>query len=361
MCILTTLYDKYDDLILNLTHYNLYKSILLLIRILTNSQFFGKYEINYDGAFCFNIDNYNLLPKLSSGSNQGITSSDVFYSLVYGEDSLYYDYGDYCFTNILHFHADEKCDTELMGILIIQYLIKKGFSMMFNVSKSRSNEKGTYIQYDGYSSVECQTIIDEILSLFDYANIDNRQRIRLGLEKMSEHLYKGGALQQSIVEPCVDDADDYERRYEPRIKVYLSLRGHQLYNMLQTNALLLFVYRDDIDTGLPDNDIPTLKLSMIRRFQYCISYAEHIFFKEQYLWEMISRKEKYDKMMGNKTITYIIMKGIYESLYSYYTDYSTEREELFSKYNNLSQKINCYIREINISENCSFVMLPSLN
>ena len=58
-------------------------------------------------------------------------NSDVFYALAYGDNDLYFDSNDYYLTNIMHYHVEDKQDTELFGLYIIQYMIQnKVISML---------------------------------------------------------------------------------------------------------------------------------------------------------------------------------------------------------------------------------------
>lgn len=63
--ILIKLYGQYDKMLLSLTHYNIFESMNLLMRILTNKKYIGKYERQYDGAFVINRSNYKVYQMLS--------------------------------------------------------------------------------------------------------------------------------------------------------------------------------------------------------------------------------------------------------------------------------------------------------
>ena len=99
--ILQKLYGEYDKMILDLTHNNLFKSMQLLMRILTNRRHLGKYEIFNDGAFDIDPQKYKLA---NPSVDKGIPGNDVvFCSLAYGEEEAYRDANDYYMTNVMHY------------------------------------------------------------------------------------------------------------------------------------------------------------------------------------------------------------------------------------------------------------------
>lgn len=142
--ILQRLYGEYDRMILDLTHNNLFKSMQLLMRILTNKRHLGKYEIFNGGSFIIDPKNYKLMNQSIDKSMPG--NDDVFYSLVYGEEDAYQDANDYYMTNIMHYVKKENKETELMGIYIIQFLIKQELCIATDA-------------YDGFDSKEAKLLM----------------------------------------------------------------------------------------------------------------------------------------------------------------------------------------------------------
>ena len=201
----------------------------------------------------------------------------------------------------MHYKNKEGQNTELLGVYIIQYFIQRGI----NLDDS---------SYDGFESILCEEVIDNIMSLYSFSSDAKTRSVRSGLEQMMEHLYKGGVLLQSIIEPIKEDIDTIHRVYSSKMKVFLSLRGSQLYNMLSYNALLFTTYRDDIDTDINKNDIPTLEMSMNERMIYCLSYISYLSNIEMELFRSVSDYKNYQSVMGSDLAVTILMKGMEETI-----------------------------------------------
>lgn len=343
--ILKQLYGQYDKMLLSLTHNNIFVSMKLLMRIVTNKKHLGKYEIFNDGAFLISPERYNIRNSINDSSRLG--NADVFYSLVYGEDDVYQDTKDYYLTNIMHFRKEENVDTELMGILIIQFLIRDGICM-------------GDINYDGLKTKEGSEIVQEILNVFDNCTKEQHQNLKQGLNAMMKHLYEGGVLLQSIIEPKKEDSNKFSREYAEDIQVYLSMRGFQLYKMLETNSLLFEAYRDDIDTEIDKNDVATLKLSKFHRIKYCFDYTRTLICKEEKYLRCVSDKKQYINTFGPATALIVLMKGLKESILKYYSLDSSEKAQLTSEFNEQTKRINDYLTGINIDEGANFETIEAI-
>ena len=330
--ILQSLYGQYDEMLLSLTHNNLFLSMHLLFRIITNKQFIGKNEVEERGAFDIRHERYlGRGPKASS-----LRNDDVFYALAYGENDVYKDEEDYYFTNILHFKENDHYQTELCGLFIIQYLYMR---------KVYFSENG----YDYVTSIDNREVIDDIVNQFSFPIEKRKHDFKSGLHFMMRHMYIGGAILQSILEPKYDDGPRFRRIFHDDMKIYLSRRGFQLYKMLEKNALLLMVYRDDIDTDIENNDKSTLSLSNSKSIQYCIKYIEHLFNLEVALTKIIVNKAIYISTIGSTLPTVQLMKGIRESINIYFNEASPDRDQTIILYNQLAEKMQKYI--VSLSEN----------
>lgn len=332
--VLKKMYGQYDNMLLSLTHNNIFKSMTLLIRILTNKSHMGKYEVdrlNKDGAFEFSAKHYHVENHSTDSSIPG--NDDVYFALVYGEEKFYFDREDYYLTNIMHYKKKEETDTELLGIYIIQYFIKKRINL--------SDKK-----YDGFESLSCTKVIEDIISLYSFPTDDKDNNIKRGLQLMMKHLYQGGVLLQSLIEPIKEDSLSTQREYVEEMKVFLSLRGNQLYKMLSYNALLLTTYRDDIDTNIENNDVPTLDLSMNDRMLYCIKYIDYLWKKEIELLRSVVNYKKYKEILGNDLAVVILMRGIRETIKTYYTSETLFKQEIIQQYKLVQSKINSFLDSI---------------
>lgn len=338
MYILKNLYGKYDDMLLALTHNNIFLSMKLLMRIITNKQFVGKDEIEIKGAFDINPSIYSSVSNKKDAAP--FSNDDVFFALSYGEGSMYVDGDDYYLTNIMHYKKHYEIDTRLLGIYIIQNLLSS--NMYFDKNG-----------YDCELSIEGAEISNRILELFAFPSKDEAESFEKGLTLMLKHLYEGGVLLQSIIEPKYDDAKDYKREYYPDMKIYLSRRGVKLYEMLGLNSLLMQVYRDDIDTDLESNDVGTVNLNPVSRILYIIQYVRALFEIEAGYLRLVNDKEKYYTSMGSQFATVILMRGIKESIDTYYVA-SSEREQIVKAYNDLARDMEEFICDYNEADTYKF-------
>ncbi len=340
--ILKDTYAKFDPLLLNLTHFNIFNSLQLLVRIITNKHFFGNREIEVKGSFIYDKTNYD--------SDYKNRYSDLFYALAYGDNKLYFDINDYYLTNIMHYHIEDKKETELLGIYIIQYMIKNMMSLSIDVNgKDRKQGTNTIIPFDDCNVIEGDVLLNKLSAFYKSAGRNEFVLIEEGFKAMLEHLYNGGALLQDIRKPVLDDGSPDGRRYEhgKGARVYLSLRGYQLYKMLQYNSLLFQVYRDDIDTEIENNNIPTQELSVYSRIEYCISYTECLFKRERKLLGFVVDKSDYIDNFGEKLATVVLMEGISQSIERYFTNETEEKRKIFELYNTIAGTINDYIDTCN--------------
>lgn len=332
--ILQRMYGQYDKMILSLTHNNIFKSMTLLLRIITNKSHFGKYEIDrfkYKGAFPISARDYSVE---NNSDNSEIPGNDaVYYALVYGEQRVYFDNEDYYLTNIMHYKYKERVDTELFGIYIIQYFIKAGVSLQDP-------------SYDGFNSVLSIRVIDDIMGLYSFPTATQTESTYNGLCFMMEHLYKGGVLLQSIIEPIKEDKESVNRVYVPQMKVYLSLRGGQLYKMLSYNSLLFATYCDDIDTNISGNDKPILEMTMDERMLYCLEYIDYLSDKEINLLRRVSDYRNYIITIGSKLAVTILMKGMEETIKVYYMNKTLAKQKIVERYNLIAIKVNNFLEEI---------------
>lgn len=334
--VLKKVYGKYDKMLLYLTHYNIFSSMTLLFRIITNSQFIGKFEMDRaknDGSFVLSEKDYSF--DNASGDSLVPGNIDVFYALVYGENDLYFDLGnDYYLTNIMHFKETDHLDTELLGIYIIQYFIAKKINLADN-------------DYDGLKTINVMTALNEMTTIYDFHTGDDKLRFWNGMHRMLKNLYLGGALRQSLISPIEKKGTDSVREYSDELNVYLSTRGFQLYNMLTYNSLLLSVYRDDIDTKIENNDKATTEISKSTNMMYCIKYINHLVDKEMNLFRQVKKYKTYEETFGSTLATVALLKGIEQSITNYYLLESAEKEQVIASYNEISKKINRNIVLIN--------------
>lgn len=346
--ILLRMYGQYDNMLLSLNHNNIFKSMTLIFRILTNKAHMGKYETDrreQSGSFEVSARDYRVENRSNNSRIPG--NDEVFYALAYGEEKLYFDSEDYYLTNIMHYKNTKGENTELLGIYIIQYFIHRGINM---------DDRN----YDGFESILCTNVIEEIISLYSFSTKAIANSIYGGLAIMMEHLYRGGVLLQSIIEPITEDDDVSHRVYKPKMKVFLSLRGNQLYNMLSYNALLFTTYRDDIVTDIEGNDIPTLEMSMSARIQYCLTYIDYLASKEIELFRNVLSYKNYKNVLGSELVVVLLMKGMKETIKTYFKDVNLEQQEIIQQYRAIKGKVNDFLDSIYDETQIEFVHIESV-
>ena len=332
-------------MLLYLTHDNIFSSMELLYRIITNKQYIGKYEMDRteNGAFVLSDKDYSFENTSNNSNIPG--NMDVFFALVYGEQELYIDGGkDYYLTNIMHYKKSDHVETELLGLYIIMYFIAKKINVIDD-------------KYDGFETVNVMDAMREMTSVFDFHTIDDKNEFWNGAHEMMKHLYLGGVLRQSLVSPIIPNNDNGIREYSDGLNVFLSKRGYQLFRMLQYNSLLLSVYRDDIDTELENNDKPTTELSTTNRLDYCMKYIDYLIEKEMDLFRQTKSYKDFIEKFGTTLATQVLLSGIEQSIITYYQKPSSEKIKMINKYNELGEKINKTIRAINRKHSCSFELV----
>lgn len=336
--ILTRMYGQYDNMLLNLTHDNLFYSMILAMRIITNEKHLGKYELFLDeekSAFELNPNVYKLRNPSNDSTVPG--NDEVFKSLVYGEFKIYRSMGDYYLTNILNnkgIKGKESYLVELWGPYIIKYMLTKKIVVNRGV-------------LDSFEPADM--IIDNILSVFNWADNEDKKHNLRALKNIMGRYYVSGVLRESILKPRTDMEilKSSDRKYTDNIQVFLSTRGKQLYNMLSSNSLLLEAYRDDIETSLSQNDVPSLDLPHSACLKYCIQYINTIRLKELELLYLIKNGNDYVKNFGNETLTVHMLTGISETIKTYYTNDTVEKLELVNAYNDVVYRENENLKEVN--------------
>lgn len=323
--ILTKLYSKYDETIPKLTHNNIFKSMSLLMKIVTNKRYFGKYEVYLEnGAFI-----------LSNSSYDNIKNDDVFYALALGENKYYHDCEDYYLSNIIHSHIEDGYECELIGLYLINYFINTKYN-------------GNSLYGSKYESERAYDITKKILSIYaKNLNKEFKNSLAGKIDFMLGFLYRGGILLQSIRDIEQDENPLSERKYDNRYLLYLSLRGKMLYKLLSENSLLLELYLDDIDL---DDSFGTYDRNILRKKEilgFCIDYVELLFSKEKvYISNALDRIDLYIQYFGKDYIVSKLIKGLKESIIILYQNYQYDTDELFGRINELINNINEYSAEL---------------
>ena len=315
------LYNNYDNIILNLTQKNIYTSLRLFSKMLTNKRYIGKYETENKGAFEFDSSNYLF------------KSDDVMYAFAYGEDDIYYS-DNSIFANILYNHEEQCENSDLISLYIIRYYYNNQYNNFY-----------------GDRTVPVKIILDNFDNIFSRYTDCINDKYKCFSEKafnIIKPLYKSGVLLKSVhdIEFDEDFWDDNSRTCDKDSLLYLSPRGTQLYEMLNKNTLYFNIIRDDIDTELEFNDTLSRDLSEIQKLQYYLNYIKVLFQKEKAYISAANRSLKtYIKAFGNELIISILLEGFVETITTYFTDKNRDiNKEALSDI--LNQFIDFY-RDIN--------------
>lgn len=337
--ILNKLYVNYDELIMNLTHNNLFSSMTLILRIVTNEQFFGRYEI-YDKNGSFVIDESNYFP---------FNNDDVFRALAYGEQKCYFPpEQDYYLANLLHSHTEKMENCELTGLMLIKYF---------------KNVHGTTDTLYGIHSEKGFKIVEKIISVFnDGSNLLFANDLREELNYMIKFLYENGVFLQSIEDIEQNDITKAGRVYNDNYLLYLSLRGERLYLLLAQNSLLFKLYRDDIDTNLENNEKTTIELGEFLSLKYCVEYTVFLFKKEKHYISNVKNLSRYERFFGNEYLISPLIMGLKQTIEAYYKDKNDpEYQILKTKVNALVNEINNYSISLKDNNKLNFQQIELIN
>lgn len=316
------LYYKYDDLIMNITQKNIYNSLRLFVKMLTNKKYIGKYETSKDGAFKIDSEKYTF------------NNTDVLWAFVYGEGDLY-DAENSMFANILPNHTEVCSDGDIISLYIIRYYLQKDHEL-YGLSAECVNN--ALVDFDMVF-----TCFDEVMN-DRYSSFSEKALILI------KHLYKSGVLLKGVNDIEADDdfMDENSRSCDERSLLYLSPRGQELYSMLGKNALYFNIIRDDIDTELENNTIPSHQLKEIDKIKYYFNYIQTFFEKEKkYISVARFKFDLYIRFFGNELLTSVLLTSILESLNSYFYEMDKDIEAIYKDLTNFYTQVSLYVNTIN--------------
>lgn len=302
--------SDFGDMISSLANYDISHSLKLFLRVLTNHRWFAPDERYYRGAYTLHEEDY-LAPL----------KDRTIKALVYGESSVFIDSDDNVVPNILRYHYEEKTGVELLPLYVMEYMLHL----------QRSHLVVPYGKQKIVGSELCNEITN-ILKCNEKHNL---------IEFIIEQLYLQRCLLQSIY-----DAEDHSngtesvsnRKYDSSYGLYLSYRGNKLMEMLEKDSILFEIFRDDIDTELPNNIIPTSEMRQTEKMIYLIKYCEHLFSLEKN-FICYADKKLYFRSFGGRFVVARLICGLYNSFNNYYRneddDYLEVKEALVKLISNM--------------------------
>ena len=275
------------ETIAQLANCDISHSLKMFMRVLTNHRWFAPSEEYYNGAYSLESKHYDPV------------KDRTIKALLYGESDTFLDNIDNILPNILRYHTEEKEGIELLPLYVMEYMLylsRRGQVTLYGVHKITGKEL-------------CNNIINTL----------NRPDIKDLLYYVIEQLYKQRCLLQSIFEhelPSIEHKYS-ERKYHDSMGLYLSFRGNKIMELLKNDSLLFEIYRDDIDTDLPDNAVNTASMSQKDRMIYLIKYCEELFYKEK-KYIMGANKVQYFRCFGGEFIVSRLVRGLKNSFYYYF-------------------------------------------
>ena len=276
------------DTISAIANYDISHSLKMFLRVLTNHRWFAPTEEYYDGAYILNPRDY--LPL----------KDRTLKALVYGENSVFVDSEDNILPNILAVHMEEKADTELLSLYVMEYML--------------SLQRGHRVTLYGKHKIIGKDLRQNIINI-----LNCEDKIDL-VEYSIERLYKQRCLLQSIFEAepqSVNKRYAYEREYHESMGLYLSIRGNRILDLLENDSILLEIFRDDIDTSLFGNRTPSAYMTQTDRLKYLIDYCSHLFeIEKNYIRN--ANQAQYFRTFGGYFLVSRLVRGIKNSIKYYY-------------------------------------------
>lgn len=328
------LYYNYDELIMNLTQKNIFKSLLLFTKMLTNKKYIGNNEVSHGGAFVIDALKYHF------------KNDDVVYAFAYGEGDVYIP--DQCiFSNILYNNYSDYSFGDIVSLYVIIYYSQ-------------------FTQLYGENAIPVQDILDELDSIFsEYTDTVVGENIMFSERAVDiiKKLYSMGVLLKSIhdIEVEADFYDDSIRTCDEQSLLYLSPKGKELYDMLRKNALYFNIVRDDIDTNLHNNQNISAKLSESEKLIYFFEYIKTIFEKEKmFISAARNQLKKYHNAFGCNLITSLLLESFVQSAKTFFTAQKTDSDGLIQNFCIFYAEVENYITYMNAEFMSSFTISESV-
>ena len=314
---------KFGRLISKLTNHDIFQALDAFVKIVTNHRYFAQFEEEEEGAFTIRFENYNLA-----------TTEPAFKALLLGESDVFVPTYSDIICNILHSHYEEESCCELLGLYIIQYMMKSrrmGGNNIYGTSYKIGND-----------------IVNEICSVFEVKDSEEYLTLKHKLNYMITHLYRGKIIQRSIYdyEDSNENARLIEQQYKGEYALYLSFRGIEQFEQLSDNSMMYELFRDDIDSDIFNAINKSSEMSFFERMEFLVTYT-HFLFRErerEYILRAITQNklEMYLEYFDDRFITSRILEGVTKSVLRYYKSKGSEYNTILSQIDNLVYEMSDY-------------------
>lgn len=324
----------FGDMISSLAHYDISHSLKLFLRVITNKRWFAPTENYYQGSFeTPNLETYTLSTK-----------QRVFKALFYSENEVFVDSDDNILPNILSIHEeDEPNGLELLSLYILEH-------MLFL-------ERSKQITLYGTKKIAGNILCNKISTI-----LNGDAELQKKIQHVIGRLYQQQYLLHSIFEPENDNTDkehEFNRNFDPNYGLYLSIRGKKVLEMLENDSMLFEVFRDDIDTDLPNNTCLTTRMNQKDKHLYLISYCKQLFeIEKRYIAH--SNQREYFRCFGKRFIVSRLIIGIQNSIKYFYKTDEVDYIVVKSALENLINDMLTYRKDLlNKSEDIEHKMIDS--
>ena len=127
--------------------------------------------------------------------------------------------------------------------------------------------------------------------------------------------------------------------------------------MLERDSLLLEIYRDDIDTAILRNTIPSYKMTQTEKMIYLIEYCRVEFDKERrYL--ICADKEEYFRNFGGGFIVSRLIQGLCNTYKYFYRTDDENARVVRKELQSLLDSMWSYANYLKTEANCLNIRMP---
>lgn len=285
--ILRSLSDKFDgkyaNMILGLTNLDIPMALNVFREILSNSLWVTK---RGDDTYIFN--NISVIRAIACGARE-----------------VYFNKKDSLIPNLLY--NTEQHDYSIECLYIISYFTSKN---------------ADYLEY-GDTAQNKQTVIDDLCRIFGYNDKDSQEykEFTSHIDDAINYLYQCGILETNNFKSKQD-----KPTLLPDLKLLLSAKGNECFNMLKGDSMLTELFREDYYMEENPDDPKQFQSSrklmgendQISVFIELLIFLYNLFFK--YEAPLINRMQSqstqgiYTNTFGGCTMTELLLEGINKSI-----------------------------------------------
>lgn len=298
---------QYKEMIMNLCFMNIRDTLAAYSRVFANRFWIQKNKVKED-IFTISSPEYNF------------NNINVIRALACYEESVFWGDDEKIIPNI--FYTTEDDDLSIYCLLVIKYFCKKRGSEVYGISAER--------------------LID----------VKNEWQEIFGKEVSQKFLTVLGFLfEKKILRKSILDYDDIEtldtkESLREQSRLYISPRGHEMFNMFSRDSVLLEMLREAAWRDYENRGYSKLSSSELMKegnqsiiFKDLLEYIDYICETEDNVLstvKLLRTREKYKKCFGKEPVVQVLLDGVKKSL-----DYSgiMHNSEINYAYKEVKSKI----------------------